>query len=88
MNTRCLTLHSQTRLAVQIVIEDDTGTLALSILLTTQVLALLWQLGQPVVSAGYELTAWVQDIQVAISFTAKVLLIGFKALSYGLGVSL
>lgn len=88
MNTHCLTLHNQTRLAVQIVIEDDTGTLALSILLTTQVLALLWQLGQRVISAGYELTAWVQDIQAALSFTTKVLVIGFKALSYGLGVSL
>lgn len=88
MNTRCLTLHSQTRLAVQIVIEDDSGILALSIALTTQALVLFWRLGQRVISAGHEVTIWVHDMHAALSFTGKVLVIGFKALGYGLGVAL
>lgn len=87
MNTHCLTLNHQTRLAVQIVIEDDSGTLALSILLVTQFFTLLWQIGQGVVSIGYECSLWLQDVQAGLSFTAKVLVIGLKALGYGLGVT-
>lgn len=88
MNTRCLTLNHQTRLAVQIVIKDESGTLALSILLATQLFTLLWQIGQGVVSMGYEWSLWLQDVQAALSFTAKMLIIGFKAWGYGLGVPL
>lgn len=87
MNTHCLTLNHQTRLAVQIVIEDDSGTLALSILLATQFFTLLWRIGQGVVSIGYEFSLWFKDVQIGLNFTAKVLVIGLKALGYGLGVT-
>ncbi|MFC1974769.1 hypothetical protein ACFLXQ_00035 [Chloroflexota bacterium] len=88
MNTRCLTLCQQTRLAVNIVIEDDTGLLAFSIVFVTKLFTLFWNIGQWVSSVSYESSAWVSDVKTALDFTGKVLTIGFNVLTYGLGVNL
>lgn len=88
MTTQPLTLNHQTRLAVQIVIEDDTGALAFSILLVTTLLALFRQVGQIVSATGYELSTWINDLKAALDFTGKVLAIGFNAMAYGFGVPL
>ncbi len=88
MNTRCLALCQQTRLAVNIVIEDDTGLLAFSIVFVTKLFTLLWNVSQWVSSVSYESSAWVSDVKIALDFTGKVLIIGFSALTYGLGVNL
>ena len=88
MNTQCLTLNHHTRLAVQIIIEDDSGTLAVSILLATRLLTLLCQVGQVVFSVSYEVAMLMDDLKTALHFTGKVLAIGFNALAYGFGVTL
>jgi hypothetical protein len=88
MTTQALTLNHQTRLAVQIVIEDDTGALAFSILLVTTLFALVRHVGQIVSATGYELSTWVSDFKAALDFTGKVLVIGFNAMAYGFGVPL
>jgi hypothetical protein len=88
MNTRCLTLCQQTRLAVKIAIEDDTGLLAFSIVLTTRVFTLFWQAGQWVSSVNYQLSALTSDFKAALDFTGKVLTIGLNSLAYGLGMNL
>lgn len=88
MNTRCLTLCQQTRLAVNIVIEDDTGLLAFSIMLATRLFTLFWQAGQWVSSVNYQLSALTSDVKAALDFTGKVLTIGLNSLAYGLGMNL
>jgi hypothetical protein len=88
MNTRSLTLCQQTRLAVNIVIEDDSGLLAFSIVLATRLFALFWQAGRWVSSVGDELSALANDARAALDFTGKVFAIGVSALGYGLGVTL
>ncbi len=88
MTTRQLTLQHQTRLAVNVVIEDDTGMLAFSIVLATSLFTLFCQASRFVAAASYELSTLVSDLKAALDFTAKVLVIGFNALAYGLGVAL
>ena len=88
MNTRAVTLCQQTRLAVNIVIEDDTGLLALSIVFVTKLFSLFWNVSQWVSAVNYKSSAWVSDVKAALDFTGKVLTIGFNALTYGLGVNL
>lgn len=87
MTARQLTLYHQTRLAVRIVIEDDTGVLAFSILVTTQLFALPWKLGRWLSAADRELALLASDFRAALDFTAKVLAIAFISLAYGLGVT-
>ena len=88
MNTRYLTLCQQTRLAVNIVIEDDTGLLAFSIVVATRLFTLFWQANRWGTVISNELSTLVSDVQTALDFTSKVLTIGFNALTYGLGVNL
>ncbi|MBN1991936.1 MAG: hypothetical protein JW953_04485 [Anaerolineae bacterium] len=88
MNTRAITLCHQTRLAVNIVVEDDTGLLAFSIAFATGLFGLFWQVSQWVSVTSYELSASISDVKAALDFTGKVLTIGFNALTYGLGVNL
>ncbi len=88
MTARSLTLCHQTRLAVKVVIEDDTGMLAFSIVLATRLFTLFWQASRFAAAASYEVSALVSDLKAALDFTAKVLVIGFNALAYGLGVTL
>lgn len=88
MTAQALTLRHQTRLAVNVIIEDDTGVLACSILLITGLFAYLWRASQFMFATKRELLLLVTDLKTALDFTAKVFAIGFNSLAYGLGVSL
>ena len=88
MNTCTLALCHQTRLAVNIIVEDDTGLLAFSIAFATGLFRLFWQVSQWVSATSYELSASISDVKAALDFTGKVFAIGFNALAYGLGVNL
>ena len=88
MTTRNLILGHQTTLAVHIIIEDETGVLAFSILLVTRLFTCFWHLSQLLVTAGYELSLLVNDLKAALSFTTKVFAIAFNSLAYGVGVKL
>ena len=88
MNTRQLTLRQQTRFTVNIIIEDDTGLLAFSIVLVTKLFILFWQASRWLSATSYELSALTGDVKAALAFTGKVLAIGLNALAYGLGVNL
>jgi hypothetical protein len=87
MTARPLTLYHQTRLAIHIIIEDESGMLAGSILLVTTLFTLVWAVGRFVASASDEVSLLVREIKAALIFTGKVLVIGFSALAYGLGVT-
>ncbi len=88
MTTQTLTLRHQTRLAVNVIIEDDTGVLAFSILLVTSLFAHLWRASQFVIATKRELSLLIIDLKTALDFTAKVFVISFNSLAYGLGVTL
>lgn len=88
MTTHALTLQHQTRMAVHIVIEDDTGMLIFSFLFITNLFTHLKKAHQLVITAKRELLGWVIDLKSALDFTAKVFAIGFNSLVYGLGISL
>lgn len=88
MTNHALTFQHQTRLAVQIVIEDDTGMLIYSFLFITGLFTHLKKTYQLVITAKRELLGWVIDLKSALDFTSKVFAIGFNSLAYGLGVSL
>ena len=79
------TLMHQTKIAVQIVVEDDTGTVTDFLTVLTLMIGMLVSFGQFVVSAAL----LISDFTEAVSFTFKVWGIGLRALAYGLtGVSL
>lgn len=87
MTVKSLTLRQQTRLAITILIEDDTGTLAMSLVLVTGLMWWLWQTGQTIAGLYRRLAGWAQDFYEAITFTYKVTSIWVTALAYGLGVT-
>jgi hypothetical protein len=74
-------------MAVTIVIEDETGVLAFSLLMITGILALFGQMGRRGSSMLRELKQLVSDVQEAVKFVCKVLLIAVVSLEYGLGSS-
>jgi hypothetical protein len=88
MTSQSLTLHHQTRLVVNVIIEDDTGALAYSILLITTLFTLLRQVSRFMATTKCELSLLVTDLKAACDFTTKVLAIGFNALTYGLGITI
>lgn len=88
MNTGALTLQHQTRLAVHIVIEDDTGMLIYSLLLVTSLFTHLKKARQLVIAVKRDVSGWVADFKSSLDFTSKVFAIGFNSLVYGLGVKL
>lgn len=88
MTTQTLTLRHQTKIAVNVIIEDDTGVLVCSILLITRLFAYLWRVSQVVIAIKRELFLLVNDFKAALNFTIKVFAIGFNSLVYGLGVTL
>ena len=88
MTTAALTLQQQTRIAVKIIIEDETGVLAFSILWVTGLFTLLWRINQWASAFSDELSSLASDLVKALDFTAKVLTIGFTALAFGLGLTL
>jgi len=71
---------SHTRVAVQLVIDDDTGNVAALILALTAFVSLLVKLGGLLTEAAL----WVGDLAEAISFTNAVFTIGLKSLAWGL----
>lgn len=87
MTSRNLTLYQQTRLAVTIVIEDDTGTLAFSLLLVTGILSFFSWCNRGVATIIREFINLASDVKEAVAFTAKVLTITVVSLGYGLGLS-
>lgn len=88
MTARTLMLRHQTRIAVNVVIEDDTGVLVYSILLVTQLFTFLGRACRLVIAITSELSLLIIDLKAALDFTAKVFVIGFNSLAYGLGVAL
>jgi hypothetical protein len=88
MSTQLLTLNHQTRIAVQIIIEDDTGLLLFSVSVVTRLFSLLWQASQAVASVWTVCSTWLSDLAAALAFTGKVLVISWNALAFGLGVKL
>jgi hypothetical protein len=88
MTTRSLTFHQQTRIAVNVIIEDDTGMLAFSILFVTGLFTVCWQISRVVSALKSELSLLAGDLTVAVDFTGKVLVIAFRSLTFGLGLKL
>ena len=88
MTASALTLQQQTRIAVKIIIEDETGVLAFSILWVTGLFTLLWRISRLVAAFRDELSSLAGDLVTALDFTAKVLAISFTALAFGLGLKL
>lgn len=81
--TRALA-HS-TRIAVQIVIDDDTGNVAALIMALTVLVGMMVSLGRVVNGCAM----WLGDLAAALEFVGKVYVIGFKSLAFGLaGVNL
>lgn len=79
-----MTLASSTRIAVHVVIQDDSGNLAALLMALTALIGLLVQFGQFVASV----IMLVSDTVQALDFTLKVFSIGLKSVAYGLGVQL
>jgi hypothetical protein len=93
MTCQSLTFNHQTRLAVKVVIEDDTGMLAFSLLWSTRVFVLFWYVNRFVTSAQLELAELVRDISDlvnAIGMAANIYLniadIVARSFAFGIGV--
>lgn len=65
-----------TRIAVQLVVEDDSGQVVAFLTVLTTLLGILLKVGTPVYH-------FVTDWAAAITFTAKVWSIWFNAFAYG-----
>ncbi|MCG3210577.1 MAG: hypothetical protein FOGNACKC_04208 [Anaerolineae bacterium] len=79
-----ISLTHQTRIAINLIVEDDTGSVAQFLAALTAVLGLLVMVSRWVSSV----IVWLADFIEAGSFTVKVLAIGFNSLAFGLGVKL
>jgi hypothetical protein len=79
-----ITLTHTTRIAVQIVVDDDTGNVAALIMALTAFVSLLVKLG----SLVNETALLIGDFVEAFRFTNAVFTIGFKSLAFGMGVRL
>ena len=93
MTSRALTLSHQTRLVMNVIIEDDTGMLAFSLLLTTRLFTLFWHTSRLVASVRFELVELAQatgDLINAIGMAASIYLnvagIVAKSFAFGMGV--
>lgn len=80
------TLAQQTILVIQVMVKDDTGTLAWSLSLVTKVLILLRQVDSLATNINREARLLTSDMREAVMFTGKVMAICVIALAYGLGV--
>lgn len=79
-----ISLPHQTRIAINLVIEDDTGRITEFLMMLTALIGILLRFAEwvkPVV-------VWAGDFLTAASFTAKIVAISFNALAFGLGVRL
>ena len=79
-----MTLAHTTRIAVQIVVDDDTGSAAALIVALTTLVTLLVKFGSLLQGAAL----LVGDFVEAARFTNTVFTIGFKSLAFGMGVRL
>lgn len=83
--SHALTLQSSTRIAVQVIVEDETGRVVAFLAALTTLIGMLVGVGHFVAYV----VGLVQDIHEAITFVNRVYIIIFKALAYGfLGVNL
>ncbi|MCB0165396.1 MAG: hypothetical protein KDI79_14300 [Anaerolineae bacterium] len=88
MGVKPVTILQQTRLAVTILIEDDSGGLELTIQLMTKLFVWLWRLVRTMAKVQREFRLLISDIAEAAVFTYKVMTIWLVALAYGLGIKL
>jgi hypothetical protein len=79
-----ITLSHNTRIAVQIAVDDDSGSVAALIMALTVLVSLLVKLG----SLISEAVLLVNDLIEAARFTNALFAIGFKSLAFGMGVKL
>lgn len=77
-------LTCSTRIAVTVVIQDDTGRVAALLVAVAALVGLLTRFGLFVATAA----GVVSDAIDAVTFAATVFSIGLKALAFGLGVTL
>lgn len=74
-------MHS-TRIAVHVLVDDDTGSAAALIMAIAALVGLLVKLGGLITEA----TQWVSDFTEAAHLTNAVFIIAFRSLAFGLGV--
>ena len=86
LNSRALDLNHQTRIAVSIIIEDDSGVLFFSLILITRMLVRLVQACSFLMEMKHSLEIWLRDLQTALSVTLTLFIIAIKSWAYGLGV--
>ncbi len=86
MSVQRLSLQHQTRLAVNILIEDDSGALALTVQFTTYLFYWIWQLIYVASHVLYEAWLFIGDVMVATMFSLRVLEVVVQSLLYGIGV--
>ena len=78
-------LSHSTRIAVRVIIDDDTGHIVAFLLALTTLITMLIKFGQLV----SEVVLLVNDFVEATHFTSTVFIIGFKSLAFGfVGVKL
>lgn len=77
-------LANQTRIAIHVIIQDDTGRVESLLIALTALVTLFLSLGQFVTVIMY----FTSDLLQSFDFTLKVLGIVFKALAFGAGVRL
>ena len=95
MTTQALMFNHQTRLAVNVIIEDDTGILAWTLLQTTRLFTLFWyasRFGASVRFEVVELAKATGDLINAIGMAAAIYLnlvrIVAKSFAFGMGVQI
>lgn len=88
MAAQLTAFNQQTRIAVNILIEDDTRVAAFSITIIIKIFALLGRMFRFVARTRHELGLFIRDVQIATDFTVKILIIALKSLLFGLGVKL
>lgn len=86
MNRRKVILAQQTTLTIYVLVKDDTGALAFSILVATKLFTFCYYIGHWALMTKAELSLLVIDLKAAMDFTTKVFAIVFNSLAYGVGV--
>ena len=81
------TLTTQTSITIQIIIQDDSGALALSVWFMVRLFSWLWRLSRAIALITEEVSTMARDITTALKFTWAVLCIIAASLAFGLGIS-
>lgn len=77
-------LSHSTRIAVEVIVDDDAGQFVAFLLALTTLITMLIKLGQFV----SKVVLLVNDFVEATHFTSMVFIIGFKSAAYGMGMRL